>query len=630
MSSPAGRSPRTWFTRACTCCSATTMSVRRRERDVRSRSPPRIDRDCTRVTPGTMLTASSIGRVTLNSTCRAPSDVPCTTIVMRENCELGIDRRRQPQRRPDAGRAEQRDRQVDEAALLGASDRATTIVASRSSARRRRPARWRGRATLRAVLDAVRAVRHDALAAARAPRGSRPSSRVRAPTFTGRACAMLARVHDEHLEPSPSGTSASSGTDDGARLRRRRRSRPNTVSPMRSGRRRRRHAHADRTPRVAESTRRRDRRTRSVAERLAARLLPADQRRRGARAGRAPPRVGVTVKHDVERRRIGDLDERLVHVHRGAEHGGQPRHDAVDRRAQHRELLRAARGRPRRLAPARDPPRPAPHPSAADAFAFSRSARSYACCGGAQRRLRARSPPRRTPPARTPRAASPAATRCPSRHVHARHARRREARRARRIPRAAPRPMPIAESACVNGSTRRLRRRARRRQACGPCSASASRLAALLLRARRQEQRQRRTARRRIERCPARTKRVMATGSSLGRARAARLARSAMRRSSRRCTGCSTSRALRRASSTAGERGGALARTPSASVAATRCARDAPSSLSPRERARSELFALAATLDQPLACVAAARPPAPRGRGRRSAVAFAIGAASSG
>ena len=44
---------------------------------------PRIDRDCTRVTPGTMLTASSIGRVTLNSTCRAPSDEPSATIMMR-------------------------------------------------------------------------------------------------------------------------------------------------------------------------------------------------------------------------------------------------------------------------------------------------------------------------------------------------------------------------------------------------------------------------------------------------------------------------------------------------------------------------------------------------------------------
>ena len=50
---------------------------------------PRIDRDCTRVTPGTMLTASSIGRVTLKSTCRAPSDVPCATIVMRENISSG-------------------------------------------------------------------------------------------------------------------------------------------------------------------------------------------------------------------------------------------------------------------------------------------------------------------------------------------------------------------------------------------------------------------------------------------------------------------------------------------------------------------------------------------------------------
>ena len=51
--------------------------------------PPRIDRDCTRVTPGTMLTASSIGRVMLNSTCRAPSDVPSATIVMRENVSSG-------------------------------------------------------------------------------------------------------------------------------------------------------------------------------------------------------------------------------------------------------------------------------------------------------------------------------------------------------------------------------------------------------------------------------------------------------------------------------------------------------------------------------------------------------------
>ncbi len=51
--------------------------------------PDRIDRDCTRVTPGTMLTASSIGRVTVNRICRAPSDVPWATTVMRENTSSG-------------------------------------------------------------------------------------------------------------------------------------------------------------------------------------------------------------------------------------------------------------------------------------------------------------------------------------------------------------------------------------------------------------------------------------------------------------------------------------------------------------------------------------------------------------
>ena len=51
--------------------------------------PPRIERDCTRVTPGTMLTASSIGRVMLNSTWRAPSEVPFTTTVTRENSSSG-------------------------------------------------------------------------------------------------------------------------------------------------------------------------------------------------------------------------------------------------------------------------------------------------------------------------------------------------------------------------------------------------------------------------------------------------------------------------------------------------------------------------------------------------------------
>jgi hypothetical protein len=88
MSRPCGRSLATWFTRACTCCSATTISVRGASVTVVS-LPPRIDRDCTRVTPGTMLTASSIGRVMLNSTGRAPSAVPWTTIVMREKASSG-------------------------------------------------------------------------------------------------------------------------------------------------------------------------------------------------------------------------------------------------------------------------------------------------------------------------------------------------------------------------------------------------------------------------------------------------------------------------------------------------------------------------------------------------------------
>ena len=51
--------------------------------------PPRITRDCTRVTPGTMLTASSIGRVTPKSTWRAPNADPSATTVIRENCSSG-------------------------------------------------------------------------------------------------------------------------------------------------------------------------------------------------------------------------------------------------------------------------------------------------------------------------------------------------------------------------------------------------------------------------------------------------------------------------------------------------------------------------------------------------------------
>ena len=79
---------RTWLTRACTCCSAKVMSVFGANVMFVS-LPPRIERDCTRVTPGTMLIASSIGRVMLNTTWRAPSELPSTTIVTREKVSSG-------------------------------------------------------------------------------------------------------------------------------------------------------------------------------------------------------------------------------------------------------------------------------------------------------------------------------------------------------------------------------------------------------------------------------------------------------------------------------------------------------------------------------------------------------------
>ncbi len=88
MSSPAGRSPRASLIRACTSCSAYSMSVRGANVTVISLAP-RIERECTRDTPGTTLIASSIGRVTLNTTCRAPSEEPRATIVMRGNVSSG-------------------------------------------------------------------------------------------------------------------------------------------------------------------------------------------------------------------------------------------------------------------------------------------------------------------------------------------------------------------------------------------------------------------------------------------------------------------------------------------------------------------------------------------------------------
>ncbi len=50
---------------------------------------PRIECDRTRVTPGTTLTASSSGRVMLNTTCRAPRVDPSATILIREKLSSG-------------------------------------------------------------------------------------------------------------------------------------------------------------------------------------------------------------------------------------------------------------------------------------------------------------------------------------------------------------------------------------------------------------------------------------------------------------------------------------------------------------------------------------------------------------
>ena len=117
MSRFAGRSLRAWLTRACTCCSATIMSVDGENVTFVS-LPPRIDRDCTRVTPGMMLIASSIGRVMLNSTWRAPSELPFDDDRDARKFELRIDRGRQTRCRPDAGAAQDGDREIDESSLL--------------------------------------------------------------------------------------------------------------------------------------------------------------------------------------------------------------------------------------------------------------------------------------------------------------------------------------------------------------------------------------------------------------------------------------------------------------------------------------------------------------------------------
>src|SRR2546429_3653346 len=82
MVTPAGRSGTIWSTRARTSWSALTISVVG-EKSTLISVPPRMVRDLTRVTPGTMLTASSMGRDTVNSCWRAPSEVPLATIVTR-------------------------------------------------------------------------------------------------------------------------------------------------------------------------------------------------------------------------------------------------------------------------------------------------------------------------------------------------------------------------------------------------------------------------------------------------------------------------------------------------------------------------------------------------------------------
>src|SRR3989440_209906 len=71
MSRSGGSAPCTWLTRARTSWSAYAMSVAG-EKLIDNSLAPRIECDCTRVTPGTTLTASSSGRVTLNTTWRAP------------------------------------------------------------------------------------------------------------------------------------------------------------------------------------------------------------------------------------------------------------------------------------------------------------------------------------------------------------------------------------------------------------------------------------------------------------------------------------------------------------------------------------------------------------------------------
>ena len=84
----AGNSPRISATRFCTCCSATTMSVAGANCAEIS-AAPRMLRDRTRRTPGTSITACSIGRVTV-SVIDCEGSVPLLAITtMRGNSSGG-------------------------------------------------------------------------------------------------------------------------------------------------------------------------------------------------------------------------------------------------------------------------------------------------------------------------------------------------------------------------------------------------------------------------------------------------------------------------------------------------------------------------------------------------------------
>ena len=65
---------------------------------------PRMLRERTRCTPGTLLTASSSGRVMANTTCCAFSADPSAITATRGKVELRVDGGGEPRGRPDPRR----------------------------------------------------------------------------------------------------------------------------------------------------------------------------------------------------------------------------------------------------------------------------------------------------------------------------------------------------------------------------------------------------------------------------------------------------------------------------------------------------------------------------------------------